>query len=149
MCSYIKSKVNPLLTRFSYCVYPNKPQALIVQNKATGIPNSSPALTVNDIAASETTQLTGGSTEVVSFSLRRSFLKGSRQFFSVDSHRAGMSWVASALLSVGGMPSGMDSNRKPGKPSRELGPLDLRRRSLASFIRGVMWPCAGYGMNTA
>jgi len=54
------------------------------------------------------------------------FGNGTRQFFEVESFRATMSWLTSA--SEGGRPSGMISKRKSGKPSRELGPLELSKR---------------------
>lgn len=108
-----------------------KPQALVVQKHANGTPISSAALRENDMEPSEMTQLTGGATrpliiELPSFSSAISFRRGSRQCFLVESQRDGMSCAES--VSVGGRPSGIAAKRKPGKPSRDLGPLDLRRR---------------------
>jgi hypothetical protein len=76
---------------------------------------------------SEMIHVTGGTLEVeMSLSLERRLRSGTRQFFEVESQRARMSWLTSA--SEGGRPSGMDSKRKSGKPSRELGPLELSKR---------------------
>lgn len=104
-----------------------KPQALVVQKITSGTPSSAAASRVKLMTPSETMQETGGTLdEEVSFSFRRRFLKGVKQCFFVDSHRDGMSWVASA--SDSGRPSGIVANRKEGRPSRELGPRDFRRR---------------------
>ncbi|KAL3814400.1 hypothetical protein ACJIZ3_015668 [Penstemon smallii] len=46
--------------RCLYCVYPNNPHALVVQNSTSGNPNLSAASTVKLIHPSETIQLTGG-----------------------------------------------------------------------------------------
>jgi hypothetical protein len=109
------------------------PHALAVQKITSGMPSSVAASRVKLMAPSETTQVTGGKLEeAVSFSLERRFVKGARQCFFVEWHREGMSWVASA--SDSGRPSGMVSNRKEGRPSRELGPRDLRRRLLLNSV---------------
>ena len=72
------------------------PHALVVQKRTLGMPSSAAASRVKLITPSETIQVTGGTLdEVVSFSFERMFLKGTKQCFLVDSHRAGMSWVAS------------------------------------------------------
>ena len=89
---------------------------------------------------------------------------GTRQVFGRDSTREGMPWLTSA--SEGGSPSGMVSKWKPGKPSRELWPLDLSKRlwlysvftkvtwnpfwgrSFASLNIGFMWPWSGTGKQT-
>jgi hypothetical protein len=103
------------------------PHALAVQKRTLGMPSSAAASRVKVKPPSETMQVTGGTLdEAVSLSFERRFVKGARQFFLVDMHRDGMSWVAST--SESGRPSGMVSNRKEGRPSRELGPRDLRRR---------------------
>ena len=60
-------------------------------------------------------------------SSERRLLKGAKKFFLTEPHRAGMSWVT--LASVGGRPSGIDLNLNVGRPSRELGPRDLSKRS--------------------
>jgi len=139
------------------------PHALVVQNSTSGTPNSSAASTVKLITPSETMQVTGGASELLT--LARRFLKWGRQVLLVDSQREGISWVTSTSYS--GRPSGMVSKRNEGRPLREEAPLDLRRRlwlysvltkvmwkplkwrSFASFSIGFMWPCAGYGMHTA
>ncbi|KAI8025442.1 hypothetical protein LOK49_LG02G03043 [Camellia lanceoleosa] len=89
--------------------------------------------------ASETIHVTGGASDDDDawLSLEIKLEKGTKQFLEVESQREGMSWVESA--SEGGRPSGMVSKRKSGKPSRELGPLDLRRRLwLYSVLTKVM-----------
>lgn len=170
MSSVPFSGIRPFSISFWNCMYAMKPQALIVQKSTIGTPSSFAALTVNDMFPSETTQLTGGTwTELLLLSLESRFRNGSKQFFLVDSQRDGMSCVASAFWSgsLGGRPSGIDSKRKSGKPSREFGPRDLSRRlrlysvwtkvmwkplwwrSLANFSIGFMWPCAGHGIHTA
>lgn len=103
---------------------------------------------------------------LVLLSLKRSFLKGSRDVSEVDLHKEGMSWVASRF-SGGGRPSGMVSNLKELWWLRVAEPCDLRKRwwlnsvltkviwkplewrILANFSMGLMWPCAGKGMHTA
>ena len=81
---------------------------------------------VNAKPASETIQVTGGLSEVALLSLTRRSENGAKKLFIMDSQREGMSWEA--LISDGGRPSGMVSNRKSGKPSKELGSLDFIRR---------------------
>ena len=55
----------------------------------------------------------------------------------METQREGMSWVA--LGSDGGRPSGMVSNQKSIKPSKELWPLDFRKRWwLNSMLTKVM-----------
>ncbi|KAF3957627.1 hypothetical protein CMV_017378 [Castanea mollissima] len=56
-------------------------------------------------------QVTKGTSED-ELSLSTSSLKGTKQFFLVESHSAGISWVASR--SDSGNPSGIVSNRKSG-----------------------------------
>ena len=103
------------------------PHALVVQKRTSGMPSSAAASRVKLMAPSETMQVTGGTLdEAVSLSFERRLLNGAKQCFVVDSHRDGMSRVAST--SESGRPSEMVSNRKEGRPSRELGPRDLRRR---------------------
>jgi hypothetical protein len=103
------------------------PQVLAVQKRTSGMPSSTAASRVKLMTQSETMQVTGGTLdEAVSLSFERRFVKGAKQFFLVETHRDAMSWVAST--SESGRPSGMVSNRKEGRPSRELGPRDLRRR---------------------
>jgi len=103
------------------------PHALAVQKRTSGMPSSAAASRVKLMIPSETMQVTGGTLdEDLSFSFERRFLKGAKQSFLVESHRDGTSWVAST--SDSGRPSGMVSNRKEGRPSRELGPRDLRMR---------------------
>ena len=75
---------------------------------------------------SETIQVTGGLSEVALLSLTRRSENGAKKLFIMDSQREGISWEA--LISDGGRPSGMVSNRKSGKPSKELGPLDFIKR---------------------
>ena len=58
-------------------------------------------------------QVTKGTSED-KLSLSTSSLKGTKQFFFVESHSAGISWVASR--SDGGNPFGIVSNWKSGRP---------------------------------
>jgi hypothetical protein len=103
------------------------PHALVVQKITSGMLISAAASRVKVMQPSEIMQVTGGTLdEAVSLSFERRLVKGAKQCFVVDSHRDGGSWVAST--SESGRPSGMVSNRKEGRPSRELGPRDLRRR---------------------
>ncbi|GFY91391.1 UDP-glucosyl transferase 85A3 [Actinidia rufa] len=60
---------------------------------------------------SDTTHVTGGT------SLCSSNLNGPKQFFRVESHSTGTSWVASWWSGCGGSPSGIDSKRKSGRSS--------------------------------
>lgn len=142
--------------------YPIKPQAEAVQNCTSGMPNSSATFLPKPIIPSNTMQLTGGRAEL---SLITSSLKGTGQCFLVDSHSARASWVASR--SDGGIPSGIVSNWKSGRPFTWSGPLDrikrlwlnsvltkvmwkpLECRSLDKFIMGITCPCVGYGTHTA
>lgn len=71
-------------------------------------------------------QVTGGEFDEELSSERR-LQKGAKKLFLMEPHRAGMSWVT--LASVGGRPSGIDLNLNEGRPSRELGPRDLSKRS--------------------
>ncbi|GAB4861246.1 hypothetical protein Ancab_036407 [Ancistrocladus abbreviatus] len=88
--------VKPISTRRPYCAYPKKPHALAVHKRAAGMPSSSAASSVKGMAASATMQVTGGTPEeLVSLSLVRSSLNGPMQNLSVESHREGISWVAS------------------------------------------------------
>lgn len=85
---------------------------------------------------SETIQETGGISGDW-LSLERRAVKGGKQVLRVDSHRVGMSCVAST--SDSGRPSGMVSKRKEGRPFRESGPRDFRRRLwLKSVFTKVM-----------
>ena len=89
------------------------------------------------MAAFETIQVTGGLSEVALLSFTKRLENGAKKLFKTDSQREGMSWVA--LISNGGRPSGMVSNRKSGKPSKELGPLDfIKRWCLNSVLIKVM-----------
>ncbi|CAL5356873.1 unnamed protein product [Camellia sinensis] len=101
---------------------------VIASGSDEGTPNSSAASRVKLMLASETIHVTGGTSgdDDGWLSLEIKLEKGTKQFLEVESQREGMSWVESA--SQGGRPSGMVLKRKSGKPSRELGPLDLRRR---------------------
>ncbi|PQQ17333.1 hypothetical protein Pyn_21394 [Prunus yedoensis var. nudiflora] len=80
-----------------------------------------------DKKPSETTQVTGGTLFAVSLSFTRSSRNGatSNKFLN-DSQTKVESWVASS--SDSGRQSGMVSNPKSSRPSRELGPRDLRKR---------------------
>ena len=102
-----------------------KPQALVVQKSTSGTPISSAASRVKLITPSDTTQETGGES-LAAFKSTRSSRKGARQVFIVDSHSEGISCVPSR--SEGGRPSGMDLNRKSGRPLRDEGPLDFNKR---------------------
>ncbi|CAN6573973.1 unnamed protein product [Malus baccata var. baccata] len=79
---------------------------------------------------SETMQVTGGLVDVdmaSPLSLMSSSRKGAKKFcFLIESQSNRTSWVVSA--SESGRPSGMALNWKSGKPSRELGPEDFRKR---------------------
>ncbi|PON90933.1 hypothetical protein TorRG33x02_133390 [Trema orientale] len=115
----------PLLRSSSNCRYPMKLQAEAVQNRTSGIPNSLAAFTPKVMIPSTIMQVIGGTSDE-HLSLSNSSLNGPKQFFLVESHSGGTSWVASR--SDGGKPSGMVSNRKSGRPLTESGPLDLIKR---------------------
>ncbi len=83
-------------------------------------------MTVNALKPSEIIQVTGGLLEVATLSFTRKSENGVKKFFIAESQREGMSWVA--FESDGGRPSGMVLNWKSGKPSKELGPQDFRKR---------------------
>ncbi|KAL3843768.1 hypothetical protein ACJIZ3_001171 [Penstemon smallii] len=75
-----------IVSKCSYCVYPMKPHALVVQKRTSGSPNLSAASTVKLMTPSETMQLTGGGmsgAELLSFV--SSSQKGSKQVLVVDS----------------------------------------------------------------
>ena len=76
--------------------------------------------------ASETIQVTGGLSEVALLSFTRRSENGAKKLFIMDSQREGMSWLV--LISDGGRPSGIVSNRKSDKLSKEPGPLNFIRR---------------------
>ena len=70
------------------------PHALVVQKRTSGMPSSAAASRVKLMTPSETMQVTGGTwDEEVSFSFKRRFLKGAKQFFCVEAHRDDMCWV--------------------------------------------------------
>ena len=105
------------------------PQALVVQKRTLGIPSSWDASRVKLMTPSETMAVIGGIfLEQLSLEIR--LLNGAKQFFIVDAHREGMSWVASSTFVVGGRPSGIVSNLKEWRALGESGvvPQDLRRR---------------------
>ena len=133
----------PLSLREGICWTTIMLQAEIVKNITTGILNSWAVVIVNDMAAFETIQVTGGLSEVALLSFTRRSENGAKKLFITDSQREGMSWVA--LISNGGRPSGMVSNRKSGNPSKELGPLDfIKRWCLNSVLTKVMWQSHQY-----
>lgn len=102
-----------------------KPQALVVQKITSGRPSSWAASRVKFMIPSATMHVTGGEFgEELSFAIRS--LKGARQVFLVDLHSDGMCCVG-IFASVGGRPSGIVSNLKEGRPSREFGPRDFSR----------------------
>ncbi|KAJ6700313.1 hypothetical protein OIU79_013362 [Salix purpurea] len=104
-----------------------KLQAEMVKNKAIGIRCISAASIATGMKPSETMQVTGGALEdAESLSLSSSSLNGANKFFMAASKRAATSCVAFSF--EGGRPSGMDSNRKSGKPFMASGPLDLSKR---------------------
>ncbi|KAK7843724.1 hypothetical protein CFP56_012009 [Quercus suber] len=80
---------------------------------------------VNGMKPSKIIQVTGGFFEVAPLSFTRRSENGAKKFFITESQRKWISWVA--LWSDGGRPSGMVSNRKSDKPSKELGPLDCKK----------------------
>ncbi|CAI9763872.1 unnamed protein product [Fraxinus pennsylvanica] len=61
--------------------------------------------------------------ETISFNLARMSIKGAKQVLVVDSHKVGISYVASDI----GRPTRIVSNLKDLRPLSESGPLDLRR----------------------
>ncbi|KAF4366708.1 hypothetical protein F8388_020070 [Cannabis sativa] len=85
-----------------------KLQAEAVHSTTSGIPNSRAASIPKVIIPSVTIQVTGGTSQQL-LSLCKSFLNGPKQFFLVESHNDGISWVASR--SDGGKPSADISRR--------------------------------------
>ena len=68
------------------------PQALVVHNRTSGIPNFSAALRVKLMTPSDTIHVTGGTPEAdESLSLEMRLLKGARQWIGVYLQRAGIS----------------------------------------------------------
>ena len=155
----------PLSLRVGSCKTPITLQAEIGKNITIGILNSWAAVIVNAMLKSETIQVTRGLSEVALLSFTRRSENGAKKLFMMDSERERRSWVA--LISDGGRPSGMVSNRKSGKPSKELGPLDFIKRwwlnsvftkvmwnpswwrSFESFSIAFMWLWTGHGIQTA
>ena len=80
---------------------------------------------VNGMKPSEIIQVTGGFFKVAPLSFTRRSENGAKKFFLMELLRKWGSWVA--LRSDGGRPSGMVSNRKSDKPSKELGPLNCKK----------------------
>ncbi|KAK7853151.1 hypothetical protein CFP56_036894 [Quercus suber] len=74
---------------------------------------------------SEIIQVTGGTFEVALLSFTR-LENEAKKFFIMELQREKRSWLA--FGSEGGRLSGMVSNRKSDKPSKELGPLNFRKR---------------------
>ncbi|KAB2613394.1 hypothetical protein D8674_035710 [Pyrus ussuriensis x Pyrus communis] len=103
----------------------------MVKKSTKGSPNSSAAVIVNGMKPSEKMQVTGGLTLLIEITASLSFMRrsqnGGKRFLLMASDAKETSWVASWLES-GGRPSGMVSNQKSGKPSRELGPRHFRKR---------------------
>jgi hypothetical protein len=148
----------PLSMRGRKLRKPMYPHALAVQNSAHGTPISLAASTLKLIRLSATTHVTLCS----SASRAR---KWAGQLCLVAWLMVGGSCVASA--SDAGRPSEMVANRKSGRPATAPAPRERTRRRwlysvltkvmrklllwriLASFIIGVMWPCAGNGRHTA
>ena len=92
---------------------------------------------VNYMKPSKIMQVNGGTIEVALLSFTRRLENETKKFFVMETQREGMSWVA--LGSDGGRPSGMVSNQKSVKPSKELGPLDFKKRWwLNSMLTKVM-----------
>ena len=92
---------------------------------------------VNGMKPSEIIQVTGGFFEVAPLSFTRRSENGAKKFFITESQRKWISWVA--LRFDGERPSGMVSNWKLDKPSKELGPLDYKKRWwLNSVLTKVM-----------
>ena len=92
---------------------------------------------VNCMKPYEIMQVNGGTLEVALLSFTRRLENETKRFFVMETQREGMSWVA--LGSDGGRPSGMVSNQKSIKPSKELWPLDFRKRWwLNSMLTKVM-----------
>ena len=81
---------------------------------------------VNCMKPSEIIQVTGGTFEVALLSFTRTLENEAKKFFIMELPREERSWVA--FRSDGGRLSGMVSNRKSDKPSKELGPLNFRKR---------------------
>ena len=89
---------------------------------------------VNCIKISEIMQVTRGMFEVALLSFKRSSKKGAKKFFIMEAQREATSWVA--LEFGGGRLSGMVSNRKSGKPSKEFVPLDSRKYW---WLNSMLW----------
>ncbi|KAF2291566.1 hypothetical protein GH714_025681 [Hevea brasiliensis] len=90
------------------------------------MPSSCAASRVKLMTPSETMQVTGGTfDEEVSLSLERRSLKGAKQVFLVDWHKVVCpGWHQCRLEEA----IGDGAKLKEGRPSRESGPRDLRRR---------------------
>ena len=92
---------------------------------------------VNCMKPSEIIQVTGGTFEVALLSFTRRLENEAKRFFVMELQREDKSWLA--FGSDGGRLSGMVSNQKSDKPSKELGPLIFRKRWwLNSVLTKVM-----------
>ncbi|PKI63345.1 hypothetical protein CRG98_016233 [Punica granatum] len=81
---------------------PRYEHALIPHRKTLGTPSSSAGYRVNDITASETIQLTGGTSGLEPpQSLERSARNETGQFLSMDAPKATNSWAWHGKLTVG------------------------------------------------
>ena len=81
---------------------------------------------VNCMKPSEIIQVTGGTFEVALLSSMRRLENEAKKFFIMELQREETSWLA--FGSDGGRLSGMVSNWKSDKPSKELGPLNFKKR---------------------